>query len=121
MGNRWEEKGKKKASISLLKFFNSLHYTHFSVNHTETLVETNFFFQKKKKRKKTKNRKEKNRTIEESRDSSHYVEKRKKQQIANSYVSSYVHTHIDTMIIRYPDKCMGVLSHDPVIVYVNGM
>lgn len=49
MGNRWEEKGKKKASISLLKFFNSLRYTHFSVNHREMLVETNFFFQKKKK------------------------------------------------------------------------
>lgn len=50
MGNRWEEKGKKKASISLLKFFNSLRYTHFSVNHREMLVETNFFFQKKKKK-----------------------------------------------------------------------
>lgn len=96
MGNRWEEKGKKKASISLLKFFNSLRYTHFSVNHREMFVETNFFFQKKKKRKKTTNRKEKNRTIEESRDSSHYVEKRKKQQIANSYVSSYVHTQTKT-------------------------
>lgn len=94
MGNRWEEKGKKKASISLLKFFNSLRYTHFSVNHREMLVETNFFFQKKKKKwKKTTNRKEKNRTIEESRDSSHYIEKRKKQQIANIYVSSYVHTN----------------------------
>lgn len=50
MGNRWEEKGKKKASISLLKFFNSLRYTHFSVNHREMFVETNFFFQKKKKK-----------------------------------------------------------------------
>lgn len=94
MGNRWEEKGKKKASISLLKFFNSLRYTHFSVNHREMLVETNFFFQKKKKKwKKTTNRKEKNRTIEESRASSHYIEKKKKQQIANIYVSSYVHTN----------------------------
>lgn len=25
------------------------------------------------------------------------------------------------MIIRYPDKCMGFLSHDPVMAYVNGM
>lgn len=95
MGNRWEEKGKKKASISLLKFFNSLRYTHFSVNHREMLVETNFFFQKKKKkRKKTTNRKEKNRTIEDSRDYSHHV--KKKEAADRKYIRIKLRTHKQT-------------------------